>query len=341
MPNGVTTAGAFSTVGNDAVTLTTTADSNVTLPTTGTLATRAGKHILVEKPMAVSVPRALPMVEAAERAGVVFLVGHSHGYDLPILEMRKIIASGRLGRVRMVNTWCYTDWMYRPRRADELDPAKGGGVTYRQGAHQFDEIRLLCGGKAKSVRAKTFDWNSERPGIGAHVVFMEFEDGAVASASYNGYGGFSSTDLTFDITETGFEQPASGTARARAKAAALQSPEDVLRAKQERARKTSFGPATHQPFFGITVVSCEGGDIRQSPQGLLVYSDEGVEEIALSLSKSPRDLVLAELYDAITGRSPAIHSGRWGLANLEVCDAATESSRSGAEVALEHQIGLP
>ena len=60
--------------------------------------------------------------------------------------MREIVASGALGRVRMIHTWNFTDWMARPRRAAELDVGQGGGVTYRQGAHQIDILRLIGGG---------------------------------------------------------------------------------------------------------------------------------------------------------------------------------------------------
>ena len=86
-------------------------------------------------------------------------------------------------------------------------------------------------------------------------------------------------------------------------------------------------------------MSCERGDIRQSPDGLLVYSDKGREAIALPNDKSPRDLVLAEFADAIAGKR-VTHTGRWGLANLEVCTAAIESSRTGQEIELRHQVAV-
>ena len=86
-------------------------------------------------------------------------------------------------------------------------------------------------------------------------------------------------------------------------------------------------------------MSCERGDIRQSPDGLLVYSERGREEIALPSDKSPRDLVIAEFADAIAGK-PVTHTGQWGLANLEVCAAAIESSRTGKEIELIHQIAV-
>ena len=294
----------------------------------------ANKHILTEKPMAIRVEQAQAMIEDAERARVVLQVGHSHSYDLPIATMREIVASGELGRVRMIHTWNFTDWMARPRRAAELDVEQGGGVTYRQGAHQIDVLRLIGGGLVKSVRATTFDWDASRRSIGAHTIYLNFADGAVATAIYNGYGHFFGAELTGGVGEWGiYEQP-----RRAASAAAL-SPETELAAKRKRARNAIPANAPHQPHFGLTLVSCERGDIRQSPDGLLVYSEKGRKEIALPKDKSPRDLVIAEFADAIAGK-PTTHNGRWGLANLEVCTATIESSRTNREIELKHQVAV-
>ena len=295
-----------------------------------------GLHVLVEKPMATTLADARLMVAAAERAGVILLVGHSHSFDAPIAAMRALIASGELGRVRMVHTWCYTDWVHRPRRADELDATQGGGVTFRQGAHQFDVIRLLCGGRARSVRAQAFDWDPARRTTGAHTVFITFEDGAVATAVYNGYGGFASTDLVGGISEWGFQQPAA----ARPPRARARSPADELQAKRDRAATAIPARAPHQPHFGLTLASCERGDIRQSPDGLRVYTADGAREVAVPLDRSPRDRVLDEWQAAISGRAPALHDGRWGLATLEVCVAALAASAQGVELLLHEQVGL-
>jgi phthalate 4,5-cis-dihydrodiol dehydrogenase len=293
----------------------------------------AKKHVLTEKPMAIRVEQAQDMIAQAERAGVVLQVGHSHSYDLPIARMREIVASGALGHVRMIHTWNFTDWMARPRRTAELDIGQGGGVTYRQGAHQIDILRLIGGGLVKSVRAITFDWDASRRSIGAHTIFLNFADGAAATAIYNGYGYFSGAELTAGVGEWGdLTRP-----RAEAKPVAPLSPEQELAAKRKRSRNAIPINAPHQPHFGLTLVSCERGDIRQSPDGLLVYSDKGREEIALPKDESPRDLVIAEFARAIGGK-PVTHTGRWGLANLEVCTAAIESSRTGKEIELKHQV---
>ena len=295
----------------------------------------AKKHVLTEKPMAIRVEDARVMVEAAERAGVMLQVGHSHSYDLPIARMREIVASGALGRARMIHTWNFTDWMARPRRSAEFDVARGGGVTYRHGAHQIDVLRLIGGGLVKSVRAATFDWNESRKSIGAHTIYLTFVDGAVATAIYNGFGYFSGAELTGGVGEWG--EPARP--RVEQKPATVLSPEQQLVAKRQRARNAIPTNAPHQPHFGLTVVSCERGDMRQSPDGLLVYSEKGREEIALPKDKSPRDLVLEEFAQAIAGK-PTTHNGRWGLANLEVCTAAIESSRTAKEIELRHQVAV-
>jgi phthalate 4,5-cis-dihydrodiol dehydrogenase len=301
----------------------------------------AGLHVLVEKPMAIALEDARSMVRAARERGVVLLVGHSHSYDLPIRKMREVIASGRLGAVRMAHNWCFTDWIYRPRRPDELDARLGGGVTLRQGSHQFDILRLLCGGEVRRVRARAFDLDRGRRAIGAHCVYLDFENGAVATAVYNGYGGFQTTEILGGLSEWGFPAPEQGWSVQRRGADGARDAAAELQAKQARAGQVIPDQAPFHPFFGITLVSCEGGDIRQSPQGLHVYDRDGVEELRFPTDRSPRDLVLDEWGDAIRGRAAAVHDGLWGMANLEVCLAALESSERSAEVALNEQRAVP
>jgi phthalate 4,5-cis-dihydrodiol dehydrogenase len=299
-------------------------------------ALRAGKHVIVEKPMATTLDDAAAMARAAAETGRVLLVGHSHSFDPPIQHMRALIAEGGLGRVRMVNTWNFTDWVYRPRRPDELDPAQGGSVLFRQGAHQVDIIRLLTGGLVSSVQAQIFDFDPTRRTIGAHMMMLRFADGAAATAIYNGYGGLRITELVGGVGEWGFMETAAPPLRRPA------SGEDELAAKRARSAATGDkSGAPFQPHFGLTVVSCERGDIRQSPTGLLVSGPEGHREIALPTDTTPHDLLAAEFHDVIRGIRPALHDGRWGLANLEVCDAALRSAQSGASVALSHQVAVP
>jgi len=303
-------------------------------------AVEAGKHVLCEKPMATTMAEAQAMIDAADRAQVVFNVGHSHSYDEPYRAMRELIASGELGRAWLMHSMYYSDWVYRPRRPEELETNLGGGVAFRQGAHQFDILRLLGGGMVKSVRAHTFDWDAQRRVIGAFSAMLTFEDGTVATAIYNGYGAFMSSELTFDAAEIGNPQNAiPGKSRAQMKAA---SPQTEAKLKRSRAAvPANAAPQPFQPFFGWTIVSCEGGDVRQSPTGLFVYTERGREDRPLRLDRTTRDPVIEEFVDTIAGRRRALHDGRWARANLEVCVATIESGRTSQEVQLRHQVPVP
>src|ERR687894_721708 len=99
--------------------------------------------------------------------------------------MRDMIAGGELGRLGMIATWNYTDFLYRPRRPEELDTARGGGILFNQVPHQIDTVRLLAGGRVRSVRANVQVLDPARPTEGGCVAWLEFETGAAASLVYS------------------------------------------------------------------------------------------------------------------------------------------------------------
>ncbi|HUP96645.1 MAG TPA: Gfo/Idh/MocA family oxidoreductase, partial [Usitatibacter sp.] len=183
----------------------------------------AGKHVLVEKPMALTLQEATDMIDAAQTAGVRLLVGPSHAFDAPIARARAIVASGELGRVRMVTALNFTDFLYRPRRSEELATDAGGGVLFSQAAHQVDIVRLLAGGLATSVRTYAGSWDPARPTEGAYGALVRFEDGAFATLTYSGYAHFDSDDLCGNTSELGFPKTPAGYGNARRALASLRS----------------------------------------------------------------------------------------------------------------------
>jgi len=118
------------------------------------LAAERGKHVILEKPMALTLAECDAIIAAAERNKVQLIVGHTHAYDPAIRVMHKLIASGALGKLGMINSFNYTNFLYRPRRPEELDTSLGGGILFNQVPHQIDIARLLGGGLVKSVRAQ-------------------------------------------------------------------------------------------------------------------------------------------------------------------------------------------
>src|SRR6185312_12499606 len=97
----------------------------------------------------------------------------------------------------------YTDFLYRPRRPEELDTSQGGGALFNQAPHQVDIVRLLGGGRVKSTRAQAGRWDITRPTEGAYSALMTFESGAFASLTYSGYGHFDSDEFQGWIGEMG------------------------------------------------------------------------------------------------------------------------------------------
>ena len=123
-------------------------------------AAERGKHAIVEKPMALAIEECEAMNEAAERHGVKLLCGHTHSFDPPIRKIRQIVTGGELGKLCMIHTWNYNEFMYRPRMKHEL--ATSRGVVLNQGPHHVDIVRPIGGGMGRSVRAMTGIWDRAR-----------------------------------------------------------------------------------------------------------------------------------------------------------------------------------
>ena len=292
----------------------------------------AGKHALVEKPMALSLDECRAMIAAAQKSNKQLVVGHSHSFDTPILHTRKIIERGAFGRVRMISALDYTDFLYRPRRPEELDTATGGGVFFNQAAHQVDILRLLAGSPVKSVRCSAGGWDPKRATEGAYSAHLAFADGAFASAVYSGYAHFDSDELQGWIGEMGQRKDpeAYGTARkALSTDEVLQKNSRNYGGKEYRATT----PVAHQ-HFGLFVVSCEKADLRPMPNGVMIYGDAEQRLEKLAAPQVPRAEVIDELYGAVMQGHTPLHSGEWAMATLQACLAMLESSRQGKEILL-------
>jgi phthalate 4,5-cis-dihydrodiol dehydrogenase len=304
-------------------------------------AARHKKHVLVEKPMALGVEECRAMVEAADEHGVVLIVGHTHAFDPAIIRMREVIESGELGRLRMITSIAYTDFLYRPRRAEELDSSLGGGIMYNQVPHQIEIARALDGGPVRGMRAITGVWDAERPTEGALAAMLEFEDGVIASFVYSGYDRFDTNELHGWISESGLEEGGGthGGAR-RALRGVTREHETQLKAQSgfsgRGVRKVALGTG-HQQHFGFLLVSCEGGDMRPSADGVLVYGAEGEREESLPAARAypNKDEVINELYDAVARGVKPRHDGRWGLATVEVMLGLVRSSQERRELVLK------
>ncbi len=302
-----------------------------------TMAAAHGKHVIVDKPMATSLEDCEAMNAAAERNGVILMCGHSHSYGPAVRKMREVVRSGEIGPLRMVNTWHFNDWIYRPRAGWELAPDGGGNLIFNQGAHQVDIIRVIGGGMVRSVRAMTGVWDLARPTEGAYSAFLDFEDGCTATLVYNSYAHFDTAELTEWIGE--------GPRGPERNAGARQRLAQISVDGEEQSKETwRYGSGRDVPasrtltHFGLTVVSGEAGDIRQSPTGLYIYGNDGKREIAVEPATNQSNGALENMYEVLHESGKVLRSGRWGQATTEVLLAIMQSAKERREIRLHHQV---
>ena len=306
-----------------------------------------GKHVLVEKPIAVRLEECRTIIDAVQRAGVQLVVGHSHSFNAPILHARELIDSGVYGAVRMIHAMNYTDYMVRPRRPEELDTAQGGGVLFSQGAHQIDIVRLLGGGRVRSVRAMTGNWDPRRPTEGAYSALLTFDDEVFASCTYSGYAHFDSDEFLGFIGEMGLPKDPSryGAMRKALRGASNAADEAALKAARNYGGSgyvAAGGCAARPPSsafrLGHRVVRA-----RRSSAGPGRRDDLRRRTVRLDpvpVPAIPRAEVIDEFYGAVVEGKPPLHDGAWSRATLEVCLAIRNSSQAQAEITLRHQVGL-
>jgi phthalate 4,5-cis-dihydrodiol dehydrogenase len=305
------------------------------------IAAAKGKHVLVEKPMALAAADCDRMIAACRAANVHLIVGHCHSFDTPYLRTRELIDLGEFGAVKMIQAVNYTDYLYRPRRPEELATAEGGGAVFSQAAHQVDIVRMLAGSSATRLRASVGRWDPSRPTEGAYSALIWFQNGAYASLSYNGYGHFNTEEWSGWIGEMGDRTSPDTYGSARRRLETLASSGDEARLK---AAGTYGGSAYKPPtaaadepqrfhqHFGPIIVSCEHADLRPLPDSIVVYGDEERQTLPLPAPAVPRAEVIDELYGAVVdGRAP-LHDGEWAKGTLEMCIAMLKSSETGADV---------
>ncbi len=309
------------------------------------MALEAKKNVLIEKPMTIELGAAQAMVDTADRNGVLLGVNVKHSFEPRILRLREMARTGELGALRMINSWRFADWLYRPRTPEELTPEWGGGILWRQGPHQFDIIRTVGGGMVRSLRGTADTWDPGRRVPGAHAAFLDFEEGALATAVYSGYDHFN----THTFTNPDYVEDPDEHAVARKELRAAPTAEWEADAAREeryggsRNRSASSAPRPSTPSLGWVmggpmIVSFDQADVRLTPAGLRVYGDEAIREIPLGVKgEDGRDARLNSYYEALAHDRPLPADGRWGMATLEVLLAIEESGRKRAEVFLSHQ----
>ena len=146
----------------------------------GALAARAGKHVITEKPMAITLGQADDLVKACDDAGVFLFVVKQNRLNPPIQLLRRAVDKGRFGKIFLANT---TVRWQRPQDYYDASPWRGtwefdGGAIMNQASHYVDLIQWLVG-PVESVMAKTATLARRIEAEDSGVALLKFRSGAL------------------------------------------------------------------------------------------------------------------------------------------------------------------
>jgi predicted dehydrogenase len=164
---------------------------------TAVRAAQAGKHVVVEKPMALNLDECDRMIAACDRAGVILGYAEELCFAPKYIRLKQLVDEGALGRVHLVkqsekHDGPHSDWFYDTNRS-------GGGVTFDMGCHAVEFCRWLLGGTdggkaaVSSVFAQmgTYVHADRGDGDDEAILILNFATGAIglAEESWNKPGG--------------------------------------------------------------------------------------------------------------------------------------------------------
>lgn len=149
-------------------------------PEHGMLAARAGKHVISEKPMAISLAGADALIDTCEKAGVHLFVVKQNRLNPPIQLLKRAVEKGRFGQIHMAN--CTVRWS-RPQEYYDQAAWRGtwaldGGAFMNQASHYVDLVQWLVG-PVQSVVAKTATQMRKIEAEDSGAAVLQFRSGAI------------------------------------------------------------------------------------------------------------------------------------------------------------------
>ncbi|MGH3252831.1 MAG: Gfo/Idh/MocA family protein [Trebonia sp.] len=273
---------------------------------------RAGRHVIVEKPVTATAREAEDLMARVAAFDRVVIVGHSESFEPYVQAVRGVIASGAIGVPTMVIAEKFTDWMRRPRLPAEWDGASGGGLIRRQGVHQVDVLRTITGADF-SVREAKLRLDQERGVPGTYTAWLSGDDGLAAVITHDGTGRLSPAGprpVTKDTDEAG--------KRSRRR--------ELLRRVLKERSGVRLGEADSERLLVLGA----DGEIVASSRQVDVTTCAGTRTVDLTAFAAGRHAVLDELVAAITGARGAVHDLAWGYESLRTCENIELAARTAS-----------
>lgn len=258
-------------------------------------ALQAGKHVLLEKPMAMTVEECDAMIAAERESGKLLMIAHSQHYFPVNLEVRRILRDGGIGNLVMATDTWYKPFWEGVRPPWFLEADKGGGMWPMNGSHMIDRLLMLTGDRVTSVKARVGSPVFELSATDSGIAFLQFASGFAATIMHCGYR----------EGVTRFEAEITGT-------------EGQLRFQGDRGDANKLWRSRNGQWEELPVPPLT----LELQAGAAVQNDVFAAQL--------RDFALAVLGE----KAPPITSA-YGRDVVRIMDACEESSRTGREVTLD------
>jgi phthalate 4,5-cis-dihydrodiol dehydrogenase len=150
-------------------------------------ALEAGKHVLLEKPMAMTVAECDAMIAAEEASGKTLMIAHSQHYFPVNLVVREILKQGGIGNIVLATDTWYKPFHEGVRPAWFMEADKGGGMWPMNGSHMIDRLLMFLQSPVTAVKAKVGNPVYGYSATDTGIAFLEFASGAAATIMHCGY----------------------------------------------------------------------------------------------------------------------------------------------------------
>lgn len=169
---------------------------NATHEAIGVQVLAAGKHLLMEKPLAMTLAGAERLVTLATERGLALAVGHSHRFSDQGVAIHAAVSSGAIGKPRFARIVINGGWIWGGWDSWVLDPERSGGHSLHNGVHLMDLAAWWLNSRATSVFSRGQKVTSAALAIHDYLVTeLHFASGAsalceVSRAEHSRVGGF-------------------------------------------------------------------------------------------------------------------------------------------------------
>jgi predicted dehydrogenase len=150
-------------------------------------AAQAGKHILLEKPMAPTLAECDRILQAVAETQVKLMVGHTNQFAPAYVAAKEMVESGEMGDIVMGISTMSKFWFEPNRRPWHLDQTTGGGMWRTAGMHCLDRLTWLVDSPVSRVCAQFGTRFHEQQADDAGMIFLRYENGTVGTVVSTGY----------------------------------------------------------------------------------------------------------------------------------------------------------